>query len=442
MADQRFQEIGRADGNVMLMDMLTGQIVSQPIEQMSAYVPTVAERWRAGLADALTGVMGADQYDARAMSERLMGRPFARPESDALTGLLDTLGVAGVTGLSAVPRGVQAYENAQAGDYGSAAGEAALAVLEGAPLVSPILRGAKAAAPAVKRGLMDFIADESGSVPVPGFRPPSAVSGPEQRAASILDLLRSGRADEVTEDMLNLGDPVLNARLNEALYQNYDLPMDYTSRMERAKAMGFGDDPKYHGSHAADISGFDAKGLGKQFNNKASKSGFWSSQNPDDAEFYGPITYPVMLAGKYAELPSMEQMYADVMARLKSTKQKMEKDFFGEKYSSEAETRLNRLLDVMENDYPPNLFTDIASSNISKAKGSGFDGAVLRGGETVQDVSAAGDNYVTFDPTKIRSRFARFDPRLAHLRNLNAALAGGAGIPIGLLAMQPNEEQY
>lgn len=205
MADQRFQEIGRADGNVMLMDMLTGQIVSQPIEQMSAYVPTVAERWRAGLADALTGVMGADQYNARAMSERLLGRPFARPESDAATNLLDMLGVAGVTGLSAVPRGVQAYENAQAGDYGSAAGEAALAVLEGAPLVSPILRGAKAAAPAVERGLMDFIADESGSVPVPGFRPPPASNAQKtqiagtfptyQKAVGILDTVApEGRA--------------------------------------------------------------------------------------------------------------------------------------------------------------------------------------------------------------------------------------------------------
>lgn len=194
MADQRFQEIGRADGNVMLMDMLTGQIVSQPIEQMSAYVPTVAERWRAGLADALTGVMGSDQYDARAMSERLMGRPFARPESDAVTGLLDTLGVAGVTGLSAVPRGVQAYENAQAGDYGSAAGEAALAVLEGAPLVSPILRGAKAAAPAVERGLMDFIADESGALRIPGMGHnggPSLLTPYTRKGSDIVDRLRA-----------------------------------------------------------------------------------------------------------------------------------------------------------------------------------------------------------------------------------------------------------
>jgi len=45
-----------------------------------------------------------------------------------------------------------------------------------------------------------------------------------------------------------------------------------------------------------------------------------------------------------------------------------------------------------------------------------------------------------FYPNQVRSRFARFDPRLSHLRNLNAAMA--AGVPLGLLAMQPQEEQY
>lgn len=45
--------------------------------------------------------------------------------------------------------------------------------------------------------------------------------------------------------------------------------------------------------------------------------------------------------------------------------------------------------------------------------------------------------HVAFDPRNIRSRFARFDPRLAHLRNLSAGVA-----PFGLLALQPNEEQY
>ena len=32
-----------------------------------------------------------------------------------------------------------------------------------------------------------------------------------------------------------------------------------------------------------------------------------------------------------------------------------------------------------------------------------------------------GPARAVFDPTRIRSRFARFDPRLSHLANLNAA---------------------
>jgi hypothetical protein len=47
-------------------------------------------------------------------------------------------------------------------------------------------------------------------------------------------------------------------------------------------------------------------------------------------------------------------------------------------------------------------------------------------------------------PQKIRSRFARFDPRLANLKNLSA---GVGAAPIGLLALREeqkraNEEQY
>ena len=45
-----------------------------------------------------------------------------------------------------------------------------------------------------------------------------------------------------------------------------------------------------------------------------------------------------------------------------------------------------------------------------------------------------------FYPNQVRSRFARFDPEFAHLRNLSAAVA--AGLPLGLLAMQPDQEQY
>lgn len=253
------------------------------------------------------------------------------------------------------------------------------------------------------------------------------------RGAEVMDMLRSGRGSDVTDQMLDMGDPVLNARMNEYLYRNYDLPMDAASRMQRAGDMGFDTGtPLYHGSYSDDIAAFDTQRLGQRFDNRSSRAGFWSSTNPDDAEFYGPNIYPVMLSGRYDLLPSMESMYADVADRLKSTQKKMDADFWGEKYSTKAGTRLNRFLDILENDQPPSLFTNIAASNISKTKRAGFDGAILKGGEEVQDVSEAGDNYVTFDPANIRSRFARFDPRLAHLKNLSAGAAGAGLLGAGM----------
>lgn len=42
-------------------------------------------------------------------------------------------------------------------------------------------------------------------------------------------------------------------------------------------------------------------------------------------------------------------------------------------------------------------------------------------------------------PTNVRSRFARFDPRLARLRNLSAGVAGG--VPLGLMSMPTDEER-
>jgi hypothetical protein len=79
-------------------------------------------------------------------------------------------------------------------------------------------------------------------------------------------------------------------------------------------------------------------------------------------------------------------------------------------------------------DYLWNTDIDAAEMrNVVDSAGSMFGGDVA-------------NNVAVYDPRNIRSRFARFDPRLAHLRNLNAAVA--AGVPLGLLAMQSNEEQY
>jgi hypothetical protein len=43
---------------------------------------------------------------------------------------------------------------------------------------------------------------------------------------------------------------------------------------------------------------------------------------------------------------------------------------------------------------------------------------------------------VSYDPSNLRSRFARFDPEFKHLRNLSAGVGG-----VGLLNAMMEEEQ-
>lgn len=62
----------------------------------------------------------------------------------------------------------------------------------------------------------------------------------------------------------------------------------------------------------------------------------------------------------------------------------------------------------------------------------------------MEELSKPSNVDVRLSPNLIRSRFARFDPRLANLKNLSA---GVGAAPIGLLALREeqkraNEEQY
>ena len=87
------------------------------------------------------------------------------------------------------------------------------------------------------------------------------------------------------------------------------------------------------------------------------------------------------------------------------------------------------------------------SNRNSEANLSGiiFDDIVDRGGAGYSHLSGNQKHNLPsrvraeFNPENIRSRFARFDPRLKHLKNLSAGV-----IPIGLLPflMGSNEDQY
>lgn len=192
---------------------------------------------------------------------------------------------------------------------------------------------------AMAEGLTKFAADQSGALPLGGLSDAAA-----QRGAQVIDMLKSSRAAEVTDEMLDLGDPVLNTRLNEYLFNNYDLPMDAASRAKRAKSMGL-KTSSLHGTDV-DVQAFNATRPG-------GSPGVYTSGDTDVADAYA--------------------------------------------------RRRNDLTGEGNPNYMP-LVQDPKAMN-----------------------KFGSDYRVTYDPSSLRSRFARFDPRLSHLRNLSAGI-GGLGV--------------
>jgi hypothetical protein len=215
------------------------------------------------------------------------------------------------------------------------------------------------------------------------------------RGAEVMDMLKSGRGYEVTDQMLDMGDPVLNARLNEYLYKNSDIPMDEASRMARAKQMGAKSDQLYHATDA-NIYDFKNSFLGSEtaanatdyadgsFAKNLATLGHWASDKPLAGDIGRSIDMPIMVRGKFSNSKSLDSLNA----------------------------KINR------------------SGSIDAARGN-FDGV------KVGDEEFGGKSTVIYDPANVRSRFARFDPRLSHLKNLSAGI-GGAGL-LGAGMMPKND---
>ena len=223
---------------------------------------------------------------------------------------------------------------------------------------------------------------------------------PATPAQEVAGLLSSGRADEVTDEMLAKFTPKDEMEIFD-LYQRgatgMDLPMDEASRMARAQGMGFDTDlPLYHGT-GSEFPAFDTARF-QQSDFGTGGAGVYSSEAPS-------------LAGAYADLvtrPSNDN--ANILPIV--TRRQDAYDTGG-----------YRNIDNYEQ----------AREYSRRMQDLGVDNVYYRdnmSGEIVENV--------TFDPANIRSRFARFDPRLAHLRNLSAGV-GGLGL---LSSMMPPEEQY
>ena len=289
------------------------------------------------------------------------------------------------------------------------------------------------------------------------LKPKGDVSSPAQEVSG---LLASGRSDEVTDEMLGKLTPNDNMELFE-LYQSgatgMDLPMDEASRMARAKAAGF-EGGLFHGT-GADIVNIDKEkfGLGENLLGK----GFYTTSNPKRSDIYVPIGNPPLPKGVFQSgnneytqggniLPLMTRSNTEFDARQKTGKENAlnigeafkNSDFDVEVRDSGDQvfikSKTNPDLSVYIDSYQDGMITlqklkDVfGRGNVTEIlEQAGFSG--LKAPESSGSITK-----VNYNPEDVRSRFARFDPRLSNLKNLSAGLGVA---PLGLMALLSENER-
>ena len=222
----------------------------------------------------------------------------------------------------------------------------------------------------------------------------------ENIADYVADLLRQGRASEVTDDLMAQADP-------QRLHHHYtsgntgmDLPMDQASRMERAKGMGF-DTKAYHGTNTSkEFSSF-----GKSVNSKRRETYLAPEEHKDFANSFSS-------SDQGRVFPLLANVSGFHNGRTEEGREALkdlayEKNFQPELYANHLKGDPNTLRPVSWGD----------QNSIDKLNEAGYPGAVIEERPWM-------DSYAVFDPTKVRSQFARFDPRLEHLAHLSASTGG------------------
>jgi hypothetical protein len=211
------------------------------------------------------------------------------------------------------------------------------------------------------------------------------------------------------------------------------LPESNTA-MDRARAMGFEGD-FYHGTNK-EFSAFDVSKAGEKTGNVNARLGAFLTPNPQEGSRYaegwgkeGGNVLPLLVRlGQQYFMPFRE---LDEMAMLPYKKMMADPNFdpnktvkFGDmKAQKEAAERLQK--------FREEAIKEVENKRADFIK-SGYDSIVVNIGKPTQET-------IVFDPSRIRSRFAAFDPARMNENNLLATLAAmGIGVPVaaGLLGDQ------
>jgi hypothetical protein len=226
----------------------------------------------------------------------------------------------------------------------------------------------------------------------------AGLSEAQRQARDILDMRAAGNARSVTDDMMSRAD-------DQYMFDNTPLPMDEASRLARADAGGFDTGtPLFHGARqpfdtfVPSEDGFTGPGV-------------YTTPRAEDASDYamdwGVQGQNVMpLRGKAGG-------FVDAKDFRDAISQTYDSPGYGE-YPQARQATARRLADE---------------------GATGVD--LINYGETSDGYGPYVAQRSFFDPSNIRSRFARFDPEFSHLSNLSAANASPTA---GLLASGAQEQ--
>jgi hypothetical protein len=260
----------------------------------------------------------------------------------------------------------------------------------------------------------------------------------EEISDEIAELLRAGRVEEA-EQLLGLADDL-------RLYQRYergevgmDLPMDFDSRMARAREMGFVRD-EFHGTTV----GSEMRAPRSDYGSGTRKNiGFVTSTNPYVSSSYADPNWGSVFPLLTRELPENALRF-DARGENWNRLPGYESADIGGRSTGPISVRLANMGQAgMRGMYDTNQLSRLAFQE--GLSGAEFRNLVDRGihapaprGDEGREIlkefqrRASEPSTVTMrqDTRGVRSRFARFDPRFAGSRNLMAGV-GGLGVMVG-----------
>ena len=278
----------------------------------------------------------------------------------------------------------------------------------------------------------------------------------QKAAKEILQLREQGRASEVTKEMMEQADP-------QTMMLYTPLDMSDRARMDRAREQGFEDQTYYHGAKdTPELPYFDSI---DEYNTEGHMGTIYGTSSPAVANTYvrrsnddeGAI-YPLMVRRDASDPTiNVDGVYSRIPMSIKDEKGQRLIDVLPEAakmdyLNAERVTNTDAIANAMRNaDFSMLRMENVVDRGpyYPEATPLGFKAKSYKdidrqnefskwNRQMLAEANKPATNVMVQDPTKLRSRFARFDPEFSHLSNLTAANASPTA---GLLSQAGMSEQ-